>query len=592
MCYDVNVKKILFVFVTLVLISPTIVFGAPVPATPVKLQVSNFVSDPGNKLGSDEANRKYQCEMIPFNIAKFDRNDQETKAAIKAQLNTAKINLVDSEAEFIKLEKTSRASTAIYEKINDKATQCPSDTVAFTKSTDTGTTSTASEDDKCTNDSKTITVAINNYPSLNTDEIKDHEFYSKKIGANFMCSHIKVPVPKPKDGIKANFNEIKKYLSEQVTGISLVDNREQFDKLSGDQMKKSVVLSSLKCSCEGPNSIDYTGISFKDGSKILQRESTAADPNKMSIGYDPDPNKGNDKTGTGDNKPPDKSTGTGQSNQNAKTGVRQPTKTATPNPTPYQLTGNCIKVSGQLVCFIDEESKNLYRQGKLTTLLKTTVGAIQKNIGRSRDKHGYVDLVVFGSATTIPKLYREATNQPSANPLAFACIFDGSELCDSIARKTIGSVPKKNMRIIVTRASDNPFQSWSVGEFKSVIDHEWSHIYDVASTFRGSYDAISSNPKYNFVSTFQIIKDHPVKTADYTYVMRSYPECFSGAIIYANSNGAPWSASYEVLATTFQIFNNPNARERMNNLLTKYNSPNTCSPLLNKTIDQHNTFFN
>lgn len=442
----------------------------------------------------------------------------------------------------------------------------------------------ASNTTQCTSDSKTITVAINNYPSLNSSEIKDHKTYESKIGMNFMCSHVKIPVSKPKEGIKANFEEIKKYLSTQTSGITLVQDKLAFDKLDGAAMKKAVILSTLKCSCEGPNSVDYDGLTFKDGNKMEERTSTAYKP--MSIGYDPNPN---DSSDSNTNSP-----GTGNSSNNNQ-GSANPGKTATAKTqtlTPQKLDGNCVKIQDQLVCFIDEESKSLYRKGALTANLRIATSAIKNNIASAKDKRGIVDLLAVGSSTNVPKMYQETYPEYNEGPpQGFACIFE-DVLCKRIARMALGSSASSNPKMIVLRATESSGSGWNEQDFKLLIDHEWSHIYDSVSTYRGSADTASSNTKYGFVNTYKEIKSVPIRTwSGYQSLFQSYPKCFSAAILAANGAGAPWMNELETFASTFEDFNNTNIRQKLNNLLVQYSSPSNCKTLLDRTIDGHKNFF-
>lgn len=578
-------------FVVCLLFLPAPVLAAEKDAgSAVKLQVSNFVPNPGQKLGSSEANREHQCEIISFDVGKFNRQDSAVKNKIKEKLGSLSINLVDTEADFIKLDKSARNSTAIYEKINDKAPQCPSGSVTFTKSPISNkTTGTSATNDKCASDDKTITVAINNYPSLKNDEIKDHKFYEDKIGADFMCSHIKIPVAKPKEGINANFDAIKKYLSEQVGGLKLVNNREEFDKLSGDEMKKSVVLSTLKCECQGPNSIDYEGLTFKDGNKILPRKSTAS--NQMSIGYESDPSK---STGSGQSGSSTSSGSSGSSSSSKGSKASQSgssSQSTSSTLTTHPLDGNCIKSQGQLFCFIDDTSKSLYKQGKLDKMISITGATIIKDIAASKDKRGNIDMIAIGSDTNIASMYKKAFPSYSGlDPQAFACSFK-ADLCDKIIKNALGSIPRPNMKIIVVSPGDT--NGRYNDNIKLVIDHEWSHIYDAVSTYRESYDTISVNRKYEFIGTYITIKMDPITTwTSYQSFFRSYPKCVSAALMYANGAGHPWRDPRETFASTFETFMNPGARAKMNSGLSSFGSPSKCSATLNETIDNHNTFFN
>lgn len=557
-----------------------------------KIVISNIIKDPEKNLGANQANRKYQCSVLEVDLKGQDFTlIGNTGNIVLDRIKAVGLTTVDDLDAFKKL-KPEQWPQAVVKSIialaRGDGTDCNatlSEPYKMTEATADKNNDTKPEADKCTADDKTISVALNNYPG----GISNHEDYYKKWNEkNWRCSIYKIPVSKPKEGIAANRDEIEKYLKAQVQGAVFVQNKAEFDKLKPDDQKKAVVFSALKCICQGPNSINYTGLTFKDKNVAEPRTDTSFKENSGITISDTNPNA--------------------VSPDQAPEAIDP--KFATSNFKPAEGKNKCITISGQMICFYDDAILKDFKAGKLNDVISLTAQIITSNKSKFKSSDATTRLVVMTSTDN------------SISP-AMTCPTTGGD-CGKIAQDVLGSDAAKIDTVMLVEPLS---QSLQINKLTMVnlLNHEWAHDYDIHSpegveSSSEPRTLLSMNTKYEFGSFFaknsniakQIGSSALVKTAvnnqqsigfNDSFLnpnQTKYPECVFIDPVYINSydpshnsvghDGHPWDGSSELFASMFETYANSVLKSHLSTYYSQNKIPQDCQNEINKLVNEFNKF--
>lgn len=578
--------------------------------TVTKLAVTNFVDKPETNLGEQYKDRKAQCSVMNFDLKDFNVSDLKARETVAGKLQSVGLKVVNDVDEFKQAEEGDWPKTVIYQKITS-ASGCPSGTEEYELSqTQNGPDNpvTTAADNKCAHDEKSITIAVNNYP----EGISDHSVYYKKFNDNnWRCSVVKIPVSKPDQGIKGNLSEIKSYIEKNLPSAKIVADKSEFDKLSGDDMKSAIILNSTKCECVGPNSVDYAGLAFKDGNKILERPDTTYKGN-LQIGADLDPNNPNVSVGSRSAGP----NSTGETVGGDKTGkddIAQTDEKGNVMIIPPSRNEACVTKNEQLVCFADKSAQDNYKLGGLDTLIETATKAIYENRTKSKDGKGKVSVLII----TSPVTYSMKLGNLSGP--AVTCAMNGScrdvadnALGEEAVNKIISESEKQGTTSFMTYVSysravpqnSNWYQeiksgnrvnfstvAWDRQLFKSAIDHEWAHHYDFLGSDAAQcqstshYSLVSCNKNFSFAQVYGDVIGG--KTSG------NYPACMEsilgkatggGHITGAGNEGEGATSPAELFASVFQAINSKSSYNTLKAQISGLSDSDSCRTNLEKLI--------
>jgi len=293
------------------------------------------------------------------------------------------------------------------------------------------------------------------------------------------------------------------------------------------------------------------------------------------------------------------------------------------------LSKNCVKNQDQTFCLSGEAVSQSYKNGTLDKRINLIASEINSNKNSTKDQKGSPFLNIIISNDDFDKLDGSSTvaatcfvNLDNSGKQAF----DNS--CLGLVKNTLGDESYSNLQksgikemaitIYREKARENS-RDIDDSFFEATIDHEWAHIYDYQSTFKGTQTSISTNSDYAFAKFTEanasqaktlaesnnIVGKDKERTVAFDSVTQQYPLCVyygleispllksqttSGQLKTAFL-GNTYANPSELFAYTYGV-KKSKLQSKIIDLMIDSTADTKCFNQFQTLIEEHNKFFN
>lgn len=293
----------------------------------------------------------------------------------------------------------------------------------------------------------------------------------------------------------------------------------------------------------------------------------------------------------------------------------------------FKLGENCKTFSDQNICFLGDLTIEKYKRGDLHRRISLIVQRVNDNISKSKDKKGRPFLNILTDNTTFTNIFSESALAVTC-PLEMDTADIGStdHRCVHILRQALGeesfrelteSGGIRDMTLMAYRDENRTSDKIDDEVFKNTIDHEWAHVYDNQSDFKGKNMSISVNSDYIFDSFFadsaseakdqasKAVSSGSMQTFNFEGASKQYPYCVYSALEFATFvsvdsknvrvsyqfSGNVFSHQSEVFAYSYGIYKYE-MLDKITNLMSKTNINTLCKEKIRAVVNEHKKFFN
>ncbi len=289
-----------------------------------------------------------------------------------------------------------------------------------------------------------------------------------------------------------------------------------------------------------------------------------------------------------------------------------------------KLGENCKTISDQKICLYGSSTIEKYEQGDLDRRISMIVQKINNNISISKDKKGSPFLNVITDNTTFDNIF-------DAGALAVTCplhmssqeIASIDHRCVKVLRDAIGEesfkelttkLNIKDMTFMTYRDEDRSSSTIDNEILENTIDHEWAHVYDFQSDFKGNNVSISENPEYIFNNFFaetssqakeQAESFGSTQTFNFEGNSKNYPLCDYFALEFApfvsvdsrnvrvsfQFSGNVFAGNTEIFAYSFGLYKY-DMLNKVTNLMSNANADAQCKEKIRTLVNENSKFFN